>query len=392
MYNASENFKKAMLSPQYKLYIKLVLYDHKMKFIKEITKQVTKDIGTLAISSDSPIRRSFKITLDNSLGEFIFGENNLIWLNKRLKLYVGIETWNIPLEWVPQGVYTIIDPEDNHLIEGKTATINAVDKAYFMTDNRGRFVNEFIIAEGAKITDTIKLIAGKVGETLFNFDNVTDTVPYEMTYGINDNYFKAIQELAAFAKCQVYYDANGYLCLRKIDLDEIDNSPISWNYDYGSINEKLYAGNTRKMDTSKLFNDIVVIAGGSTTSTKRYRLTVDENNAIWAGHPYSVQKIGWNTLNWNDGNPDQILVTQEDCKFRAKKCLMDSLGYDEQVTLNLSPNYLHDCGDVILIKDSTNGLTGNKYIINSISLPLAPSLMTMEVSRMKKVIENWDFI
>jgi hypothetical protein len=392
MYYASNNFKTAMLSPSYRLYIKIQLFDNKMKFIKEITKQVTSDLGTLAINNDSPIRRSFKLTLDNSLGDFIFGENNLIWLDKRLKLFIGLSTWQNTLEWVPAGVFILTDPEDNHSPDGKTATINAVDKAYLMTEKYGKFVNELKIETGSKVVDTIKTIAKQFGETLFNFDNDTTTTPYELTYQGNDNAWNALQDLANFSKAKIFYDVNGYLRFKKIDLNEFDAAPITWSYKYGDKNEKLYAGNVRQMDSSNLYNDIYVVGGGSDKAVAKYRLTVDETNSVWKNSPYSIQKIGRRTLMHNDGNYDPVLLTDDDCKFRAKKLLMDSLGFRESVQMTLAPNFLHDADDVVWIEDKTNGITGNKYIIQSINLPLSPSAMTMDVLRINKIIDDWNFI
>jgi hypothetical protein len=76
----------------------------------------------------------------------------------------------------------------------------------------------------------------------------------------------------------------------------------------------------------------------------------------------------------------------------AKKLLMEKLGFDEDIQLTISPNYLHDANDVITIKDSNNGLTGDKYIIKSATVPLSPQLMTMEISRYRPVISDWNFI
>jgi hypothetical protein len=48
--------------------------------------------------------------------------------------------------------------------------------------------------------------------------------------------------------------------------------------------------------------------------------------------------------------------------------------------------------DVIFLQDSENGITGDKYLIKSISLPLAPSIMTMDIIKYEKVIDDWNFI
>lgn len=396
MINASNEFVKSMLSPQKTLFIKIEIFDSEMNYIKEITQQVKSDLGTLAISGESPIRRSFRLTLDNSLGEFIFGENNLIWIDKRLKLYIGLKTWNGEIEYIPMGLFVLTEPEDEHSLNGKPTTINAVDKAYLMTDKRGKFINEQIIETGAKITDAIRLITSHVGETLFNFDDVTDIVPYELTYSGTDNRWNAIQELATLAKCTVYYDSLGYLRLRKIDLNKFENEPVTWEYKYGSPTEKLYAGNVRKFNDSNLYNDIVVLGGSGDTAVSKYRLTVDEQdvkwNGMWINHPYSVQKIGYNTYFHQNGSFDPLLLTEDECKWRAKFEMMNRLGFTEDVQISISPNYLHDVDDVIWLEDNENGIKGSKYRIQSINLPLAPSIMTMSILRYERVLENWDFI
>lgn len=398
MINASSEFIKAMLSPQKRLHIKIEIFDSNMNYVKEITRQVKSDLGTLAINGDSPIRRSFRLTLDNSLGEFIFGENNLIWIDKRLKLYVGLQTWDGNIEYIPMGLFVLSEAEDEHSLNGKPTTINAVDKAYFLTDKRGKFINEQIIQTGTKITDAIRIIASHVGETMFNFDEPVDEdglplkVPYELTYSGTDNRWNAIQELATLAKCTVFYDVYGYLRLKQIDLNKFENESATWEYVYGSPKEKLYAGNVRRFNDSNLYNDIVVLGGSSDTAVARYRLTVDGTKPLWTNHPYSVQKIGWNTYFHNNGNPDPLLLTEAECLWRAKYELMDKLGFTEDVQLTISPNYLHDADDTIWIEDNSNGITGNKYVIKSINIPLAPSVMTVAALRYSRVISDWNFI
>jgi hypothetical protein len=389
MLNASTNFINAMNSPSAQVFIKLELYDSNMNYIKEITQDVQSDLGTLNISVDSPIRRSFSLSLDNSLGEFIFGETNLIWLDKRIKLYIGLKTWNDDIEYVPLGVFVLTQPQNQHTLQNKNTTINAVDKAYFLTDNRGKFVNNVTIQTGAKITDSIKLIANEVGETMFNFDDITDTVPYDLTYSGSDNRWKALQELATLAKAEIFYDCLGFLRLKKLDLDYFDNEPISWSYSAG---DSFYVGTQRQLDDSNLYNDIVVLGGSSDTATCSYRLTVDETNTIWAGSPYSVQKLGYITQMWNSGNPDSLLQTNNDCKFRAKYQLMHSLGLTEKIQLTIFPNYLHDGNDVIFLQDDSNGISGSKYIIQQINMPLSLQAMTMDVKRYSPVISDWNFI
>ncbi len=101
----------------------------------------------------------------------------------------------------------------------------------------------------------------------------------------------------------------------------------------------------------------------------------------WKGHPYSIQKIGDRMYLWNDGI-DSNIDTQSQCNARAKFELEKNLCYTENVSLTVAPIYIHECDDVICIEDENNGCKDN-YQIVSYSIPIKPSLMEIEVQRIR---------
>lgn len=392
MLPASADFLKVLKKPIKQLFLKFEFYDSHMNYIDEFTKQINKnDVGSISINIDRPVRRSFSFSLNNINGEFIWGEDKLIWINKRVKVFTGLKLTNGDIEYIPQGVFVLTEPSDSHNFEGKVTTINGQDKFYLMTDKRGKFLNQLTIETGTNIATAIKLIAQDAGETMFNFDDVTETVPYELTYQPEDNRYKAIKELADLAKCDIYYDVNGYLRLRRIDLNDISNYPAVWTFKYGDSTEKFYAGNVRRMDEQITSNHIIVLGGSSQTATARYELIVDETDSLWVDNPYSIQQIGDLLYYHNNGNPDGLITTNDEAKWRAKFELMKRLGYTEQVSLSIAPHWLLDGGDIIEIIDGENNVNG-RYLIESLSIPLNPQLMTLECKKERKIIDDWDFI
>jgi hypothetical protein len=392
MLQASDLFIKALKAPQLQIFIKLEIYDSSMNFIKEITQQVTHDLGQLSIGRDKAIRRSFTLTLDNSTGEFTWGENNLIFLDKRIKLFIGLKTPSGQIEYVPQGIFVLTEPEDNHtLSDGKKVTINAVDKGYLISDKRGKLITQTTIATGTNIATAIKLLVQRSGETMFNFDTVTSVTPYELTYEATSNIYDSISELAKLAKCEIYYDENGYLRLRNIDLNQFQNYSSVWSFKYGDSSERFYAGNSRKLDDSNLSNHIIVLGGSSQTATSKYELIVSDSNPIFNGNPYTVENIGHALYFHNNGDPDALLSTNDDCKFRAKWELMHRLGYTENLQLSLAPHYLLDAGDVIEIYDAENSVN-SRYLIDSLTIPLSPSLMSVECRKENLLLTDWNSI
>lgn len=388
----SSDFIRAMRSPMKQTYIKLEFYDASMNFIGEFTRNVcADDIGSISVDLNRPVRRTFSFSLDNHNDMFNWGEDKLVWINKRVKLSIGLKLINGQIEYVPQGVFIVSEPQDSHTLEGKRTYITGQDKMWLMTDKRGKFLYQTTIEEGTNIGTALKIIASKAGETLFNFDDIEETVPYELTYSPDDNLYKALEELALLAKGIIYYDVFGYLTFKKIDLNSFESAPITWTYRYDDPLEYFYAGNVRQMDEELLANHIVVLGGSSQTAIASYEIVVDENDPLWKGNPYSVQEIGRITYFHNNGNPDSLLLTDEECKWRAKYELMKRLGYTERVSLNIAPVYLHDVGDVIQIEDSNNGVSG-KYLLERFSVPINPAIMQCECIKYHKVIDDWNFI
>lgn len=379
-----------MKNPDKQLRIKIELYDSNMFFIKELTEHVTKNnIGAISANRNDPIRRSFSFTLNNKTGEYIWGADKLLWLDKRVKVYTGLLLSNGQIEYLPQGVFAITQPQDGHTFEGKLVTVECHDLAYFLTEGNSPFVNEQIIEAGVNCATAIKLLAQVAGITDFLFDNVTETVPYELTYSMNSDRWQAIQDIAAFCKSEVYFDTNGYLRLKRVaDLNDLQNESAVWKFYVG---DGFYSGNIRKMDSEKTANHIRVLGGSSQTETVIYDLVVDENTSLWQNSPYTVQKIGRKLYFHNEGNPDPLILNSNDAKYRAKFELMNRLGYVEQVSLNSAPIYFLEPSDIIEIIDPANGIN-SRYRIESLQIPLNPEMMTIECSKEEKIITDWNFI
>lgn len=390
MIPASPEFINAMKKPIVETYIKLEFYDKSMNFVSEFTKKCTRDdFGAISVQRDRKIMRSFSFALDNSDGTFTWSDSSLVWINKRLKVYTGLKTSN-GIEYVPQGVFVLTEPSDSNNEEGQKCFITGQDKAYLYNDKRGKIINPLEIEEGVNVGTAIKLLATQNGETLFNFDAVTATVPYKLNYQAGENRWTIMEELALFAECVIYFDVNGYLRLKKIDLNEFTEYGVTWIYQYGVNTEKFYSGNIRKLDEQLLANKIVVLAGSAQTAIASYILTVDDTDPLWTGSPYSIQELGVIPYLHNNGSPDPLLDS-DSCKWRAKWELMNRLGYSERVSLRIVPNYLHEVYDVIQIEDNKNNVTG-RYLMEGFDIPINPDYMNTEVRKENRIILDWDFI
>lgn len=106
MISCSDMCLKAMKASIKQVFIKIEVYDSKMNFIKELTKDVTKeDVGAISVDSNRPIRRSFSFSLNNKNNEYDWSESSMFWIDKRIKLFIGLKLPNKTIEYIPQGSF-----------------------------------------------------------------------------------------------------------------------------------------------------------------------------------------------------------------------------------------------------------------------------------------------
>ena len=90
MLYASQDFINSMVSRVSQLYIKLEILDKENNVIDEITDAIAwNDIGDISVDGSADIHRQFSITLNNHTGRFTWGEEQLIWIDKKkAKFYI----------------------------------------------------------------------------------------------------------------------------------------------------------------------------------------------------------------------------------------------------------------------------------------------------------------
>ena len=319
MINASDSFKEAMNNSIAEVYWKFELLDKNLNVLDTITTDVSyDDIGDISVDSTRDIHRQVTIQLNNHSGKFVWNENALIWIDlKRVKIYVGLQTPN-GIEYVCLGVFILSSPENNSSPTENSTTIVGSDLWYLLTDNFGKYTNittydafekdkddnilydddnqpiyktekdkdgkTIYNSDGTpklyKITNYIKSILENVGITKYIIDDCDSYLTTELTYQIGDNRGQAIKDLVA--KCyseldnyfyEAYFDVNGYFRFQKY-MKPTEIAPVAT---YKIEDGTAYAGSTRSLDDSSLFNDIIVVGGSGDTAEFRTQLTVDED-------------------------------------------------------------------------------------------------------------------
>lgn len=182
---ASKEFLETMISHMPKqLFLKLELLDYdksKDDFVVISTKYIEQKLlpngisiinGNLSINTEQDVRTILDLEITNHTGVNNWGAdfNGLAdfkwWLDKRLKMYLGLKLDNSDeIEYIQLGYFVITYFETLHnLTDFPVTKIQCSSKEVLYASRRGKFVSDVVIQQGAVMVDSIRSLLIEMGE------------------------------------------------------------------------------------------------------------------------------------------------------------------------------------------------------------------------------------
>lgn len=280
-----------------------------------------------------------------------------MWINNRVRLKCGYRYGNNQKLMYNQGIYVLGNPSILSTPSQKEVTLQLLDK-YVLIDGTvsGKLKNKHIISIGTRIDTAIKsIIVDLIGETKYIVDQCTVTTPYTITKEINSSVADLLNELCYIAgDYQVAYNNDGYLHFRRVlTVEDINTLPVSYSYTTSGD----YIQSTRELKWNDVRNKIVVYGMYDENTGIQYKATAEDIT----GSEMSIDKIGERVevLEFQELNSNAL------CKARADYELLKRIKSQEQVSIQVIPNFSLKLNDVISVTDENNGVSGN-YLIQSI--------------------------
>lgn len=313
--------------------------------------------GSIDISNSDMVRRSLNMEFvaDSKLE---INQNSPFWINKRLKIFTGIEDYNKNTYWFDQGIYVPTQPETSVSVSGRTISLAAMDKMV-LADNP--VLTSTKISVGTPINEAIKGLGKLYGEKKFMMSNQDYKLPYDYEMAVGDGIQDAIKEITnLYMNYETFYNVNGYLVFDKMKnrYDDI----VFW--DFSGTND-FTISRSISADYMKVFNDFKVYGYYDDKTAKQPSAHITITEKEYPNHPFSVEKMGWK----------HSFVVEEDKYTEDTQCL-ERAKYEKQQAENLINNFsietvpvysLNDVNRVINVSDNGNSY---KCLIDSISYPL----------------------
>lgn len=200
-----------------KLFCKIELLDNSLNVIYELKGNVIGE-PTFTVDANSDIRRTFGLSLYPTDKSFDIHKGNKIWIDKLVKVYIGIKNnKNDEIVYTNMGVYLIDAPQTTYSAIENTLTISGIDLMAKFTGNRGGYLKAvgYEILSGENVRQTILSVLEMGG-----FDKTKQICiecPINDGYTPNDinissggtlyDILTALKNICP--NCQMYFDVDG---------------------------------------------------------------------------------------------------------------------------------------------------------------------------------------
>lgn len=311
--------------------------------------------GNVDINADSLIRRTanIKFILYNNL---LPSQENRLWINNRIRLWVGLEGYIEDISWFDLGIFIINSPSLNISISEKTISIELLDKMSVLEDTL--LENRVGFKGGTSISQAMQSVLSiKGGENRLLIDTHPYTIPSDLEFAATDSVLdviKSLQELYMNWEC--FYDTKGFFIFKEIPNRL--NDPIIWDFTNGT---DFRINSSTNYDYKNIKNYVKVLGRTLDNGTTVSAVIQNDNPSS----PFSIDKIGEKALVVDDDK----YQTNEQCQQYANYLLFKHGNFNEQVSISTVPIYKLGVNNLVNFNSPDDGLMG-KYCISNISLPL----------------------
>lgn len=336
--------------------------------------------GSLAVSGESLIRRTGKLTL--VVEDDLFPQpGSLMWFNNTIKIYIGIkdlsqvdQTVNFLLGtfYVGEGGYSL-DENNNEI------TIDLSDK--MLAFDEAQLEQPLKLEPETPIGVAIRALMEHIGETEFGeFDKTpeNEVVPYTLEYKIGDDILDVIKDLRDMYMDYICgYNIRGEFEFKKVEIQrEEDLAPTKWVFDAeGDARLKTMLSFSENYSLKDVKNRVVVYGE---VSEKTGLAPYAEVRITDPKSPFNVYSIKPRTAVFSEDK----LVTNDQCAAKARFEVLRSSHFQEQCTVTCLPIYFIDASDVIEVVHPVTKLA-TKYMVDSFSFDFDPgAVMSIQAHKL----------
>lgn len=413
--------------------IKIELLTYGETTIGEITKDLNVDAqGQISINYKQLTRRSCSLTVANVERKYLPSPDNMIWYNRKFKLWIGIMDDHNDIYWFSQGVFFTVSATAN----AHTVSIEGVDKGGALDGTLKTNLAEvqYILKSGSTMTDIVRDVLSLnmgAGATMSNSvayagaSMPIDPIPplIDLTYNdqrikadisvdANNHLGKLLTDMADNYGADIYYDTNGYLRM-SAQADVFLNDGYKYmghQWDFVNLSagfsdpnyQYSFDGCNCVTVYTSLSSDVQALINAQEEAKQDEE--VEPENLTDTIDTKPVENVTYTAYNVNPMSPlrvgavglrrmenvevDYIDTTETDMLDRCKQYAIMLLHRQSLIGMNLTfkcPIIPHlDVNKTIGITDEYQHIEAQTFVIQSITIPLASGSMEVTATNI-----NW---
>ena len=390
-YDYLEAVKKPVLVPC----LKLEWLNPDDSIAYEITTDLYNTNGTLNVTNQSGCRRTFNLQIHNVDGRYDIDVNK-VWLGQKVKLYLGLYIDGTPY-LIQQGVFYLTNPTDIMNTAENCIQLNCTDKWSYLDGTLfGNLDGIYKIPVNSDIFDAIKALlltdrgnGVPIDSTKPNISTFFNTkmtalsngelvsvlkTPFTATIDKGQTYADVLLQFNTMLAGVIYYDTVGRLNVEPNETDLLDkDKEILYKFDQ---NNSDILGKSQEFKFTEVFNDILCVGATTNGYLAKGRAT---NNNIKSD--LCVQRIGkkTNVYEYTNYYSDGL------CQDWANYLLRNNTILQTSLSLQTIPLYHLDVNKLITITNTKYHLKEEKFLINSLSIPLGLGQMTISATSINEL-------
>lgn len=361
------------------------LYDDET--VKEDLSAYVLDGGTLSINYNSGVRRNLSINIFNEKNWVAHPFQGFLWKGAKFKLEVGIETSSVEYVY-SAGVFILKDFEIPHQYIKNEIKLEMVDKFGGLDGTvGGKIIDGIYIPRGSNIIQVVKSLLKTERIDGVPFDVKTpifpvwayyETTPYSITESSDSTIGSLIIKLLLIINLDVFYDEHGRLCTEEMRENIlVDSLPSLWTF---NKEDNLYSSHNFKTDFQAVEN--IVVVEGANINGDIISARVENDNPK---SPTNVTIFEPTICKVVDENIASVSSALARAKYELFKRSL--LPMAETFSTVLIPAL--NVNNAVTINDAHCGLVDARFLINSISIPVAGTTkMNLTVNNLEEVALN----
>lgn len=355
--------------------VKVELLDYNDGVMGEVQQEIISNNGSIAVNYQQGVRRSCSLTLSNIDGRFLPNPNSgMFWINSKFKVYTGLKdiyTGNI--YWFSQGVFLTTRSNATRNLSDMTVKIDGVDKfgVFGAETNYNQLESTYKIPAGTNAAQAIRdILLLEMGngyvidwvEPIIDPKVLSETLPYDIIKSPKQYLADLLIEIANVLGCDIFYDTDGHLNVIN-GTGDFSFTQQSSIWDYSDVLPE-YSNASLAADYVNAINTVKVT--GTNINDSVYEYTAENRNPM---SPTRIDLIGKKMMVIDSANVFNIDRAKDLAEYKLNQHSI------VQLQVDFSSSWLPhlDVNKVVNITDSHYGYTQQRFIVNSLNIPLSYS-------------------